>query len=101
MHLDHSATGGTLADVDNFRELDARIPRSTPPADVQDWLDGLGATRDDEHVWVPVRALSRMGRPSDPKGISQFDKMIAYADGAGWVRTDGDTKLVRAHVIEP
>jgi hypothetical protein len=97
MHLEHTTTGGTLTDPDNFRQLDVRISASTDEKVVQEWLEELGATPEVDHVWVPLGVLRDLGRPADAEWRRQFDAMIDYADGAGWVRAANGVRQVRAH----
>jgi hypothetical protein len=66
-----------LDDPDNFRAFQVTV---TVP----------------EHVYVPVDVLLALAgeRAQDASWRSDFDAMLAYADGHGWLR-DG---AVRAHV---
>jgi hypothetical protein len=59
---------------------------------------GLGdVLPDGEHLMVRIDAVRRMAADHvDPGWSADFDRMIAYAGGKGWLSEDGTH--VRAHV---
>ncbi|HEY1670329.1 MAG TPA: hypothetical protein VGG54_31900 [Trebonia sp.] len=56
---------------------------------------GLG-TVDGDHAWLDAAALHAAGDTSET-WAAQFDGMLAYAAGQGWISEDG--ARVRAHIV--
>jgi hypothetical protein len=58
-------------------------------------LDGIGRV-EGSHAWVPPATLRRLApRAGTPEWDQGFGRMLAYAEGKGWVDAEG---AVRAHV---
>ncbi|ANH37618.1 hypothetical protein I601_1176 [Nocardioides dokdonensis FR1436] len=99
MYLLVDASGSRLHDDDDFRRLDLRLTDEVGVDRLPDTLEALhpGSEIDGDHVWFPVDALRRLGRPQDPQWVEQFGAMIAYAARSGWTRDEERT--VRLHVV--
>lgn len=54
-------------------------------------------TEDGAHVFIPLATLRRLAAGQVPDGRdADFEKMIEYARGKGWLSEDG--RAVRAHL---
>jgi hypothetical protein len=59
--------------------------------------EGVGRVEDDDHAWISVVALRSLAESRvDEKWAEDFKKMLAYANGQGWLTADGAE--VRAHL---
>lgn len=93
----HVGSGGpTVEDVGNLRQLHVEldgVDDETAAAAIAG--SGLGELAGD-HVWLSIAGLRAAGEPTET-WRADFDGMIDYARGKGWV--DGDR--VRAHIVRP
>jgi hypothetical protein len=80
--------GVTLVDLDDLQSLSAQI--------VGDAAIGAWGRREDGHVFVTVQTLLRLAgdRTGDRQWRGEFDGMVDFARGHGWVLGDE----VRLHV---
>lgn len=81
----------TVEDAGNLRQLHVELTGTDDATPIQD--AGLG-TLDGDHAWLEIPVLRAAGEDTDA-WRTEFDAMIAYARGKGWVN---DTR-VRAHVV--
>lgn len=83
-----------LTDVDRLDRLHAELHGALEDAT----LGSLCERADGEHVWLDVAAARAVGidASGDAAFGEQFDAMIAYAAGKGWLNEAGTH--VRAHV---
>lgn len=84
----------SLTDLDRLDRLHAEVHGELH--DVA--LGAMCQAADDEHVWLDVAAARAAGvdASDDETFGEQFDAMIAYAAGKGWLNDAGTH--VRAHV---
>ncbi len=92
VYVEVNASGVALEDVDNFRAFAVVV---TGEPDLVDKLDGLGAV-DGDHAFLDPEAVKRLAgdRAAGDWGAN-FDNMIEFARGKGWVDEAG---RVRAHI---
>jgi hypothetical protein len=98
MYVNVPRTGAvTLEDADNFRAFEVRVAGAQQSASALAVRLGAAAARvDDGHVWVSDAWLKAQGAPRGEAWLTDFGKMIGFAQKQGWV--DEATQAVRAHV---
>jgi hypothetical protein len=92
MLINLTAGAATLEDIDNFKAF--KVTTKLPPSEIPGALAGAGRF-EDAHAWIDPAWLKANGRPTDPAWLGGLDKMLAYAQGAGWVDAHG---AIRAHI---
>jgi hypothetical protein len=92
MFVKVSVAGATLEDVDNFKAF--KVISDATPEHREPVLAAIGRI-DGDHVWIDSAWLRRNGRPDDALWLAGFEKMAAYAKGAGWIDEHG---AIRAHI---
>lgn len=98
-----AASPAELVDRDEFTAFDLAVPAGTSVADLSAVLGSVGeldAQGEDvtaAHVWVSTSWLRDTAHAEGAEAgwDEQFEAMLAYAQGKGWVRGGA----LRAHVV--
>lgn len=76
---------------------DFDLPRGAHLSEQEDFTSFKVVLEKDAHVYVRPDQLRELAGSSadDAEWIKELDRMVAYAQGKGWVRPDG---AIRAHI---